>query len=151
MKILSITIVENDEYGDCGLLADLGKYGDVWKEGCIDRIKLGGVFRGEYKYFYPAMSGEQTGNPDSPMEDYKRCESYNSGEWCYLGINAKAEVQLSDRGVVQTICSGGIFGVESDSSEENKQEIRGECLAELRGELAIIGFSEQDIEEKMPK
>ncbi len=96
--------------------------------------------RGQFRYFTPAMTGEQTGNPDSPEEDYQRMEAYNRGDWCMLGIWAEAEVQTHNHGVIQRIRSGALWGVESDSGEDYLASVEQEELAALGSELEALGF-----------
>src|SRR3990167_5461879 len=86
----------------------LGEYGNkATSPAAIDRQERGDAGRGEYRWFNPAMTGEETGNPDSPEQDYKRMESLNNGQWHHTGIIAKARI-ISPAGVIQTIRSGGL-------------------------------------------
>jgi hypothetical protein len=80
-------------------------------------------------------------------EDYKRHEALNRGDWCYLGISASAEVQLSERGPIQTLRSGGLWGIESDSDKSYFGEVEAEELAALRSELEAVGFAPEQINE----
>lgn len=61
-----------------------------------------------------------------------------------IGIIAKAEV-VSAQGICQTIRSGGLWGIESDSGKEYLEEIATEELGQLREELAGLGFSDRQI------
>ena len=108
--------------------------------------KLPGKSR-EYRFFVPAMTGEETGDPDSPKQDWQRMEGYNSGQWSMIGVVAKAEI-VSPNGIIQTIRSGGLWGVESDSGADNLLEIAKEQLAELKAELLALngGLSERAID-----
>jgi hypothetical protein len=45
----------------------------------------------------------------------------------------------------QTITSGGLYGIESDSDADYFAEVEQEQLAELRGQLHVIGFSKRAI------
>lgn len=78
-------------------------------------------------------------------QDYKRMESYNHGDWCYLGFIAKAEVQLRRNGVIQVVHSGGLWGIESDSGDDYFDEVKKEQLAELAQELRLMGFGERAV------
>jgi hypothetical protein len=60
----------------------------------------------------------------------------------YLGIRAVAEIEINE--VVQTICSGGIYGLESNDTEY-MVVVEGEQLSELRYMLMEIGFGEREI------
>ena len=98
----------------------------------------------EYHYFLPAMTGEETGNPDSPKQDWRRMEALNNGDWCYIGVIAKAEVWNPASQVCQTVRSGGLWGVESDSGDY-LNEVAKEELAGLKSELEAIGLGERAI------
>lgn len=110
----------------------------------------------EYRYFVP--SDNYKGLPEEDirkytMQDYKRMESLNNGNWCYLGIRADAEIGIGDLKnfpkkfdcTVQKITSGGLWGIESDSEESYFQEVEGEQLEELKGQLLTLGFSRRAI------
>lgn len=125
-----------------------GEYTSQWKEGAIDRKELGDMGRGEYRYFIPAMTGHETGNPESPMQDYKRMEALSQGDWCFLGIDAIAHIRIGD--LSQEITSGGLWGIESDSGDDYLQEVAKEQLEELREQLSALGFSEDAIDLVFP-
>jgi hypothetical protein len=96
------------------------------------------------------------------QQDYARCESYNRGDWCYLGIIAKAEVQsgvevagkvlekadgkrVALLGPIQTLRSGGLWGIESDSADSYFAVVEQEELAQLADELKAFGFGDRAI------
>ncbi len=134
-RILSVEFVR--DYDDCPDLSHLGEYtNDGSAPGAIERENVG---RGEYRYFVPAMTGEETGNPDSPRQDFERMEDYNRGEWNMTFCRAVAEVSIG--GVIQRVTSGGIGGVESDSGEDYFAELRADEFADLGGVLRQMGFS----------
>ncbi len=142
-KILNVWIEHRfDEDPDTSYL---GEYSNTPGPIAIDRKERGDMERNEYQYFNPAMSGEETGNPDSPEQDYQRMEALQKGNWHYLGIIAKAEVQLTSDSV-QTLHSGGLWGIESDSGKEHFKEVAAEELASLRTELDAIGFGKRAID-----
>jgi len=90
------------------------------------------------------MTGEESGNPESPEQDYKRMEALNRGDWCYLGLVAKAVI-VSANGIGQTLRSAGLWGIESDSSEDYFASVEKDELAALRSELESFGFSARAI------
>lgn len=142
-RIISVTIKR--EVVDSPDLSYIGEYGRKPEGPCaIDREERGDMERGEYRYFNPAMTGEETGNPDSPEQDYKRMEDYNRGEWCAMGVFATASVVLTGN-VVQHVRSGGLWGIESDSDEGYFTDVAKEELETLRGELKAIGFTGREI------
>jgi len=77
-------------------------------------------------------------------KDYQRCEAFNRGDWCMIGVIAKARV-VSENGVIQTFRSGGLWGVESDSGKSYFAEIEQEELADLCNELLSFGFGARAI------
>jgi hypothetical protein len=100
----------------------------------------------EYRYFN--TSGNYTGEPMEDIirytkQDYERMEALNRGVWEFIGIGAKAEVVIGS--VCQTITSGGLWGIESDSEEDYLKEEEENQLAELRGILHEMGFSKRAI------
>lgn len=83
-------------------------------------------------------------------QDYDRVESLHAGNWEYIGIRAEAKYVAPDakydqRTVTQTIHSGGLWGIESDSDKSYFAEVEKEQLAELRSQLSAIGFSKRAI------
>ncbi len=79
-------------------------------------------------------------------QDYQRHESYNRGDWCMLGIIAKATVQLTSKGPVQTLRSGGLWGIESDSEEDYFATVEREELDDLRRQLEAVGFGKRAVD-----
>lgn len=72
-------------------------------------------------------------------------EALNNGDWHHVGIVAKAVI-VSANGITQTIRSGGLWGVESDSGADYMAEIERDELAALREELTALGFGKRAIE-----
>ena len=89
--------------------------------------------------------GEYANSPTS--------ERLNQGDWCFIGIAAEAEYCISDNPhkrtntswTVQSLHSGGLWGIESDSDASYLAEVEQEQLAELREQLKAIGFSSRAI------
>lgn len=153
-RILSITIKElEDNDAD---LSYLGKYSNnpgEMRNGkwipAIDRKALGHMRREQFRYFIPAMTEDETGNPESIMQDYSRMEEYGV-LWGMVGIKASAQIQLSDNSPIQTIESGGLWGIESDSSKEYLQSVKEEELFSLLNELRQLEFNANDWTDKLP-
>lgn len=148
-RILSIKLeTRGDSDADS---SHLGEYSNQpgHADRTIERTPL--AARGGYRYFIAALSGEDTGNPESVKEDYARAEALNRGEWCYVGIIARAEYTLPGSNIVQRLTSGGLWGVESDSGKEYIAEVEGEELVALRGELETIGFGKRQIDQAFGK
>ena len=141
--------------------ADVGKNDD--KMETADRLcdcgENGDKLRGEYQYFNPSFNYvDKAGKPVSgntpeevrkyTLQDYNRMESLNSQQWCFLGILAEAKVGTSEQqGCVlcQTLTSGGLWGIESDSDKAYLQSVESEQLDELRDVLKSFGFSSRAI------
>ena len=142
-RILIVTV--HRDVNDNPDLSYLGEYSQTPAgDYTIDRQERGDMLRGEYRYFTAGNSPEETGNPDSAEQDYKRYEAYNNQQWCMVGTYVTAEVQLGGM-VCQTIRSGGLWGTESDSEESYFEEIVAEELNNLRWELLAMGFTNRQI------
>lgn len=114
----------------------------------------GDKLRDEYRYFNPSsnyVDGFGRVLPENTPEevrtyvaqDYKRMEDLHRGFWGLIGIKAEAEVVIN--GVIQKITSGGLWGIESDSDEDNFKQVEAEELVELRKQLEALGFSKRAI------
>lgn len=115
-------------------LSYLGEYSDKPAKHSIDRKACGDQGRNEFRYFNLG-----TGDPEDLEEDYKRMEAYNAQEWGMCGVWAEAEICVN--GVIQTIKSGGLWGIESDSDEAYFVETEQAELHELTKILAKLGFA----------
>lgn len=95
-----------------------------------------------YRFFLPYAGGEKWQNGRNKeyrtyaMQDYKRMEGLNNGDWAIVGIVAKAEILVGD--TIQTIHSAGLWGVESDA-DDYIQQMAKEQLADLAELLAQVG------------
>jgi len=101
----------------------------------------------EFRAFLPYAGGMKAGSKDYQdygKADFARAESLNAGNWCYIGIYAVAEVVVG--GVCQTIRSGGLWGVESDSGDDYFGSIETEELGQLTLTLLDLGFRRKAIE-----
>jgi hypothetical protein len=112
--------------------------------------------RNEYRYFNPSFnyvtaSGEPQDLSEEDVikytrQDYERMEAYNGQQWWYLGIRAEAKIGIGDSYLTtQTITSGGLWGIESDSSPCDFAEVSGEELADLKTQLLALGFSKRAV------
>jgi hypothetical protein len=80
-------------------------------------------------------------------------EALNYGDWCYIGIRAEAEIGIGDVAeypkkfnvTCQTITSGVLWGIESDSDESHIEETEKDELANLKQQLLALGFSKRAI------
>jgi len=74
-------------------------------------------------------------------QDKERLEDYNKGVWEMIGIKAVATIHIpiNDNTVkIQTIDSGGLFGIESDSDNSYIQDIGREQIEEVKNYLRIL-------------
>ncbi len=147
-------------------LSWLGEYSGHDEGHAIDRQERGDAGRGEYRYWNPgpnhcphnpadwahvdgaelskviAEHGSIEAADAAYVEsDYKRCEAYNSGDWCMMGVWAQAEVIVN--GTVQRIRSGGLWGIESDSDAAYFRTVAHDELCSLRDTLAELGASKK--------
>jgi len=88
------------------------------------------------------------------LQDYERMESLNRGAWCFMGIDAEAEIGLpqgtphpvtGQSYLIQRLTSGGLWGIESDSERSYIEEEEKNQLSELRGVLRSFGFTTRQI------
>lgn len=120
------------------------------QEGC-DCGERGDMERNEYRYFNGNVENYNGETPEKIREyvlrDYERMERLQHGDWCYIGIQAEAEVLIpsGSHSIIQEITSGGLWGVESDSDKDYLAEIETEELSELREQLRALGFSARAI------
>jgi hypothetical protein len=124
----------------------------------------GDMERNEYRYFNGNVENYKGETPEDirkyVRQDYERMERLQHGDWCYIGIRAEATITLNatwENSVVskaswhkpiapeQTITSGGLWGVESDSGKDYLAEIESDELADLRKQLTAVGFSKRAI------
>ena len=83
-------------------------------------------------------------------EDYKRMQQFIDGSVQSLYINAKAVVIYSigsGCSRLETLQSGGLGGVESDSGNDYIQEIITEQLEDLKTHLRIFNVNTSNFEE----
>jgi len=125
------------------------------QDDCLACDCPGGYYtRNQYPYFNPNAQNYT----DLPHEEiirccsanYERAEALDREAWCFIGIRAQAEITIDENHhrsswAVQTIHSGGLYGIESDSDPDYLSEIEKEELDELRSILTSLGFSQRAI------
>jgi len=119
--------------------------------------ECGDMGRGEFRYFNGVVENYKGESPEDirkyVLQDYARMASLQRCDWGYIGIRMDAEITVSTRdrtgeangSIMQTITSGGLWGIESDSDDAYLTSIEGEQLAELREQLQAVGFSKRAI------
>lgn len=123
----------------------------------------GDMGRNEYRYFNPSFNYiKKDGSPADNLtpedirkytrEDYNRMESLSRGDWSFVGIRAEAEVISTVQesgsnwhGVIQTVSSGGLYGIESDAEDSYLESVERDELDNLKSELVALGFSRRAI------
>lgn len=103
---------------------------------------------GYRRFFIPDAAGEKPGTKawrTCAKQDFDRMERLCNDEWCYLFIRAEADVCFAGLDVVQTLSSGGLGGVESDSDDLYLAGVESEEKDALRDILAAAGFPQEDI------
>jgi len=101
----------------------------------------------EYRGFIPYAGDEKVGTRDYykyGIQDFKRMEGLNNGDWLYIGVIAKVEI-VTGGGTIQILRSGGLWGIESDCGDYI-QEVEKEELESLEDELKSIGFGQRAID-----
>ena len=120
-------------------------------EGCdyFDRVA---VERGRtFRYFNSGSvdkSNTDEENRTYAKQDYERMADLDRGCWGFVGIRAEAEIAIPNgngSATLQTIRSGGLWGIESDSGDDYFTEVGNEELADLKTQLHALGFSKRAI------
>ncbi len=148
---------QSDDNSD---LSDIGEYSDEHSDYSIIRIgEHAGKFvcdldeedslparSREYRYFNAYAGGEKEGSADFKkyaLQDFERMESAERGNWQMLGCTAVAEVSYSignGSRRLETLSSGGLWGIASDSDKAYLREVEGEELADLAQHLGHFGI-----------
>ncbi len=130
------TLREWIDYGDDLAPETIARY-----EARIERIKASGETTyphnsgREFRFFKPCAGGEKEGTADYKkygLQDWKRMEALNSGDWHYIGITAT--VTLTNADGFEKKISSDTWGIESDSGEYLK-EVAHEQIEEIRAEV----------------
>ena len=101
----------------------------------------------EYNYFMPYAGGEKPGTDEYRkygLQDFKRMERLNNGDWCFIGIVAECVVKYpigSGNYRLEKFTSGGIWGIESDSDSTFIDEMTNEQLSDLERHLSTFGVN----------
>lgn len=90
----------------------------------------------EYRYYYPSdnYTDETEENLAKYMlEDHKRYERLLDGDWCFLGYEVEVWVEDIE------VANESVWGIESDMSRSDKEEVWGdlldECFHDLKGKI----------------
>jgi hypothetical protein len=135
-----------DEWPD---LSWIGEYSNSPKEGAIEV----GEGPRSYTYFNPA-------NVEYADQDYERMKAYNRGDWYMLGVWAEVEISIPYYGRkltrferlrrkdnrpithwrMETVRSGGLWGIESDSDDDYIDEVYADETHDLIYVLESMGI-----------
>lgn len=108
----------------------------------------------EYRGFKPYAGGEKPGSRHFyryGMQDFKRMEGLNNGDWCFIGIQAKAIVRHPIAGNsfrLDDLSSGGLWGIESDSGQSYLKSVAEDELADLKSHLEAFNVDLTDFDQK---
>jgi len=125
-----------DNYAPCDRECSCDDYDADWPE------------RGrEYRFFNPNAEN-YADEPEADirkycLQDYERMKALSNNQWGFIGISAEAQLRIN--GVLQTIASGGLWGVESDSDQSYLMDVEQEELNQLKSQLHTLGFSKRAI------
>lgn len=81
-------------------------------------------------------------------QNYARIMKYDSGELTDYGISAEAEIKTScfaNSWLINRIHSGGLWGINSDCSIADFEEVENEQVDDLKNVLLELGFSKAEI------
>ena len=93
----------------------------------------------EYTGFEPCAGGEKVGTKEYKeygLQDYKRMEQLNNGDFSFMGITAYADIYFEEDGVCQfqKVTSVGIWGIESDD-KSGTEEFEKDQIENLKEQL----------------
>ena len=93
----------------------------------------------EYTGFKPCAGDEKVGTKEYKeygLQDYKRMEQLNNGDFSFMGITAYADIYFEEDGVCQfqKVTSVGIWGIESDD-KSGTEEFEKDQIENLKEQL----------------
>jgi hypothetical protein len=99
----------------------------------------------QFKYF----NADNVENEAQARENYLRAMEFINGNVWECFIRATATIATSDDGrywLTNTIKSGGLYGIDSDSGEDYFQEVGRDELEALRDALRALSFIDETID-----
>lgn len=136
VKIAVKRFITYDDYPDW-LADEVDSNGVVVKGGCF-------------------LEGEKLDKEDLRVikQNQKRLKEWENGEWFLMGIKAYAEIVTPTNSIPRswlknTIYSGGLYGIESDSQEKYIKDEEDNQIYELKKVLVMFGFNKKVID-KIP-
>lgn len=164
-RIKSIKVVAVDDFDSD--LSWLGKFTDRWETGAIDRKQFGDWEPHEMQYFVPGNRWPHNPKNWERVSDEEKAEviaeyrTLKRADWCYaledmrrlenfgktwVTIGIRAEARIIVLGTSMPVGTAGLWGIESDSDEDYKNQIAAEELCELSLILKELGFTDEEIE-----
>lgn len=164
MKAKIDRIVIEKKIDSCPDTSFLGEYSDKPEEYSI--IASSGEFlkdhdlnesvvreRNRYLYFNSSLLAVDKSASDEIKRscakgDFERMEGLNNDDWCFIGIVARAYIEIPKNQnffISQQITSPGLWGIESNSSSEYFEEVAREELSLLSDMLLSLGFGKRAI------
>jgi hypothetical protein len=125
------------------------QFGEFWERLSEEQRKEIYPKGRKYRCFAPYAGGEVAGTENAykyGLQDWERMRTLTDGFWQVIGLRATAKVQMHPHGPIQTITSGGLWGIESDSDKTYLESVKQAQLSELHEELKALGFSQRRIE-----
>ena len=118
------------------IVRQYGKFYEDLTEEEKDQINLRNR---EHTGFEPYAGGEKVGTKEYKeygLQDYKRMEQLNNGDFYFMGIIVHANIFLEENRyyTYRKITSGGIWGIESDD-KSGIEELEKEQIEDLRHQL----------------
>ncbi len=98
---------------------------------------------------HPWFNADNVEDMEQAQQNYDRIMQFERGEVQHVGIQAKAELQVN--GVLTTIESSGLWGIESDSDDSYIIGIEQEQVDELKEMLLELGFSQKEVTQVVQK
>lgn len=107
----------------------------------------------QYRCFKPYAGGEKVGSEDYytyGMQDYERMEELEKGNFYFIGIVANCKVKYpigQGNYRLETVQSGGLWGIETDSEEDYINEAEAEQKEELKNHLEKMNVNTSNFDE----
>jgi hypothetical protein len=109
------------------------------------RVSIGTPYDESPDVSWLDQTPKQLGSLEAAVANKRRRLAYDAGDWWLIGVRLEAEITLEGGGLL-FLNSPGLWGVESDSSQEYLLDIVRDEVAPLRQDLAQLGFTAEEID-----
>lgn len=149
LQIEEVEIMWLDDNDEPTASDKLGVYSAEPRPGAIDRIDDESYQQTEFRYWNPSQY--DPAHPENARQDYLRHEALCRGEWRYQYCVARATVSyaVGDKRRLEVLSSGGMSGIESDSSPLFMLEVEIEQLENLKEHVQVFGVPWDEPRERM--